>query len=200
MLRHTTWKQCLQLWPPPALRHIKRCPVTSHRRDANRGISLSAWQLEVISLMGWMLSRWIGNQRFNLSHRRFQWSYPKCLHSGMSMSFVHPLFTGPSLSCCLSTPLRVQSDDDAPVLWHRTSQNLVNPAEILYFYFCIIKCCSQGPRVQLKINLLPGKLVFYTCDWPFSWNSCILLEQGWNAEFRNLKRAWGSSSGWVTFE
>lgn len=56
----------------------------SHRSDRRRGPSLSAWLLKDVPLMGWMWSRWIGKQRFNLSHWRFQWSLVKCSHSGMS--------------------------------------------------------------------------------------------------------------------
>lgn len=48
------------------------------------------------------------------------------------------------------------------------------------------QCCSQRLRLQLKINLLPKKLVFYTSDWPLGWDSCVFLKQGWNTEFRNL--------------
>lgn len=71
----------------------------SCRVDSRRGPSLSAWQLKVGLLMGWTWSRWIGKQRFNLSHWRFQWSLLMCLHSGMSIGEV-----GRRIICTNTTP------------------------------------------------------------------------------------------------
>lgn len=65
-----------QTWDPPWRRTVLPVVVAP---------SLSAWQLKVGPLMGWMWSRWIGKQRFNLSHWRFPWSLLKCLRSGMSI-------------------------------------------------------------------------------------------------------------------
>lgn len=61
----------------------EKCPAVSQRSDRHRR---RGWKVGL--LMGRMWSRWIGKQRFNLSHWRFQWSLLKCLHSGMSTGEV----------------------------------------------------------------------------------------------------------------
>lgn len=98
-------------------------PVTSHDRDAHRDISLSAWQLEVISLMGWMLSGRISSKPPEI---------PVIISEEHDIKNTHDVMNNYdstlSILCLLDrlfTPLRVQSDDDPPVLWHRTSQSLV---------------------------------------------------------------------------